>query len=117
MKTHPCLSCGVCCAFYRVSFHWSETLAESHGVPLELTKSITIHKSAMNGTNQIKPSCVALLGSVGKSTSCGIYNNRPSACRNFKASFEDGLVNKDCETARLSKGLDCLTLADWPIPI
>ncbi|HOC10952.1 MAG TPA: YkgJ family cysteine cluster protein, partial [Thermomonas sp.] len=21
---HPCLSCGACCAYFRVSFHWSE---------------------------------------------------------------------------------------------
>ena len=21
---HPCLTCGACCAHFRVSFHWSE---------------------------------------------------------------------------------------------
>ncbi|RBD09468.1 YkgJ family cysteine cluster protein, partial [Xanthomonas oryzae pv. oryzae] len=21
---HPCLTCGACCAYFRVSFHWSE---------------------------------------------------------------------------------------------
>lgn len=117
MKTHPCLSCGACCAYYRVSFHWSETMAESHGVPIGLTNSVTPHQNSMNGTNQEKPSCVALLGTVGESTSCTIYNNRPTACRTFKPSYEDGIVNRNCETARMSKGLDCLTLADWAIPI
>ena len=113
MKTHPCLSCGACCAFYRVSFHWSETMAESHGVPLELTKSSSLHKSVMNGTNEIKPSCVALLGVVGKSTSCSIYENRPSTCRTFKPSYEDGMRNQHCESARESKGLEVLTFADY----
>lgn len=113
MKSHPCQSCGACCAYYRVSFHWSETLAESYNVPVALTRGISPHKNAMNGTNQQKPSCVALLGVVGKSTSCQIYDMRPSPCRSFKPSFEDGLQNKNCEKARLSKGLGYLTLADW----
>lgn len=67
----------------------------------------------MNGTNQEKPSCVALLGVIGKVTSCKIYENRPSTCRSFKPSFEDGVQNTDCEKARLSKGLRYLNLADW----
>jgi Fe-S-cluster containining protein len=113
MKNHPCLSCGACCAYYRVSFHWSETLADSIGVPLELTKSISPHKNAMNGTNQKKPSCTSLRGVVGIATSCNIYENRPSTCRTFKPSFEDGIQNVNCEQARLSKGLEYLTVADW----
>lgn len=113
MKNHPCLSCGACCAFYRVSFHWTETLADSHGVPIELTQEISPHKNSMNGTNQKKPSCVALSGVIGTATSCDIYENRPGACRSFKASYEDGTQNKGCEEARFSKGLEHLTLADW----
>ncbi len=113
MKNHPCQSCGACCAYYRVSFHWTETSSESFGVPIELTSTISQYANAMNGTNQKTPSCVALLGVVGKSTSCGIYYNRPGACRNFAPSYENGLENTDCETARHSKGLTSLTLADW----
>ena len=113
MKTHPCQSCGACCAYFRVSFHWSETLAESHGVPIAMTSSVSAHQNSMNGTNQEKPSCVALSGIVGTATSCDIYENRPSTCRSFKPSFEDGLQNTNCEKARNSKGLKYLTLADW----
>lgn len=110
---HPCLSCGACCAFFRVSFHWTETAAESHGVPIALTKQINPYMNAMNGTDQAKPSCVALKGVIGKSTSCSIYENRPDCCRTFKASFEDGSRNEDCEKARLGKGLKVLQTSDW----
>lgn len=113
MKTHPCLSCGACCAYFRVSFHWSETSVESHGVPLELTNWVAPHQNSMNGTNQEKPKCVALLGIIGKATSCKIYENRPSACRSFQPSYENGLRNENCEKARISKGLTSLSLTDW----
>ncbi|MGZ3727172.1 MAG: YkgJ family cysteine cluster protein [Pseudobdellovibrio sp.] len=110
---HPCLSCGACCAFFRVSFHWTETAAESHGVPIALTNQISPYMNAMNGTNQAEPSCVALKGVIGEATSCSIYERRPDCCRSFKASFEDGTRNTRCEEARLSKGLKGLELSDW----
>ncbi|OFZ29218.1 MAG: hypothetical protein A2622_14280 [Bdellovibrionales bacterium RIFCSPHIGHO2_01_FULL_40_29] len=110
---NPCLSCGACCAFFRVSFHWTETSVESHGVPIALTKQISPYMNAMNGTDQVKPNCVALKGTVGESTSCGIYEYRPNCCRIFKASFEDGSRNESCDKARLSKGLKPLQTSDW----
>jgi uncharacterized protein len=113
MKNHPCQRCGACCAYYRVSFHWTETSTESFHVPIALTTGISPYVQVMNGTNQIKPNCVALVGLIGSKVSCSIYENRPGACRNFKPSYEDGLQNTDCETARTSKGLEHLTLADW----
>lgn len=57
MINHPCLSCGACCAFFRVSFHWSEILTVSHAVPAASTEKISLHTSAMNGTNQKTPRC------------------------------------------------------------
>jgi Fe-S-cluster containining protein len=113
LTPHPCLSCGACCAFYRVSFHWTETAAESHGVPIALTTQISQYVNAMDGTNQTQPSCVALKGIVGVATSCSIYEKRPNCCRIFKASFEDGAKNENCDEARLSKGLKVLSLTDW----
>jgi uncharacterized protein len=115
MKTHPCLRCGACCAYFRVSFHWTETSNESHGVPVQLTNWLTPHQNSMNGTTQANPKCVALLGVVGQATSCKIYDNRPSPCRSFKPSYEDGVRNVNCEKARTSKGLISLTSADWPV--
>ena len=39
--SHPCLTCGACCAFFRVSFHWSEADPEMGGVvPIELTEPL-----------------------------------------------------------------------------
>lgn len=111
---HPCLKCGACCAFYRVSFHWSETLQESFNVPIEKAAAITPHIMSMNGTNISQPKCESLLGDVGKSVRCVIYENRPSPCRNFSASYENGERNVRCDQARLSKGLHPLSLRDWP---
>jgi len=110
---HPCLSCGACCAFFRVSFHWTETASESHGVPMALTTQISPYMNAMNGTDQAKPSCVALKGVVGESVSCSIYEKRPDCCRTFQASFEDGSNNEACDRARLSKGLKVLQRSDF----
>ena len=67
----------------------------------------------MNGTNQEQPKCIALLGVVGEATSCEIYVNRPSCCRKFIPSYENGVQNKDCDKARLSKGLRSLTREHW----
>jgi Fe-S-cluster containining protein len=67
----------------------------------------------MVGTNEAMPRCAAFKGVVGVDSSCEIYENRPSPCRLFKPSFEDGFKNDACERARAGKGLDALTLANW----
>ena len=113
MTNHPCLKCGACCAFFRVSFHWTETYADSYGVPEGTSHAISPYVNSMNGTDQINPSCQQLRGIIGESTSCDIYANRPNACRAFKASFEDGTKNIQCDQARASKGLSELSLRDW----
>lgn len=112
-KLHPCLTCGACCNSYRVSFHYSEMLTESHGVPEELSTQTTPYQNAMNGTNQEHPRCVAFIGEVGEVSSCAIYANRPGCCRLFKASFENGECDLMCESARRGKNMAPLTLADW----
>lgn len=117
MKVHPCLKCGACCAFYRVSFHWSETLSDSFNVPDEFVNELTSHMSVMKGTNKRDPQCMALKGKVGEYVTCSIYEQRPSCCRNFKASYEDGVRNKRCDEARISKGLKPLKPQDWDTPI
>ncbi len=116
-SNHPCLKCGACCAFFRVSFHWSETFPESHEVPISRTKQISPYVNAMIGTDQKNPLCSALLGGIGKSVSCEIYANRPNCCRLFKASFEDGAKNSSCNRARTSKGIRHLTGDDWLMPV
>ncbi|MEK7357364.1 MAG: YkgJ family cysteine cluster protein [Bdellovibrionota bacterium] len=113
VKIHPCQKCGACCNSYRVSFHYSEMLTDSHGVPEGLSHQITPYQNAMTGTNQKNPRCIAFVGKVGEVSSCSIYVNRPDCCRLFKASFENGERNRDCEAAREGKSLRPLTIKDW----
>ncbi len=113
---HPCLKCGACCAHFRVSFHWSETLSESFGVPLELTEPVASHILAFKGTNNLKPRCQALVGNVGESIKCNIYENRSSTCRDFLPSYENGERNPSCDLARAAFDLPPLTIADWKNP-
>ncbi len=113
MINHPCQNCGACCAYFRVSFHWSETLSESHAVPEALTVKVSPHHSAMIGTTQKDPHCGSLKGEVGVKVQCQIYDHRPSPCREFQASFENGIKNDRCEKARTAKNMAHLTLADW----
>lgn len=113
MISHPCNSCGACCATFKVSFHWSETLSDSHAVPLHLTSGLTAHRNTMLGTDSEDPRCIALAGVVGVSSNCSIYANRPDCCRSFAASFENGNQDLRCDQARVKKGLKILTLESW----
>ena len=114
---HPCLRCGACCAFFRVAFHWSEADVITGGsVPSDLTEKLDPHRLAMRGTNATKPRCVALVGVVGEAAHCGIYEQRPSVCREVVPSWEFGTVSAQCDKARLAHGLPLLTPNDWPAP-
>ena len=67
----------------------------------------------MKGTNRENPQCVAFKGEVGSEGSCRIYDNRPSCCRDFKVSYEDGVASASCDKARNAKGLRVLEPGDW----
>jgi Fe-S-cluster containining protein len=110
---HPCQKCGACCSSFQVSFRSAEILEHSYNVPGEYTVSISKDLFALRFENPGKPRCLALQGKIGHSVSCKIYENRPSPCRNFKASFEDGTKNNRCDQARARMGLPELTLEDW----
>lgn len=113
---HPCLSCGACCASFRVSFYWREAEPKDHDqpVPEDLWSELTDNLRCMKGT-EVKhhPKCIALKGVIGEKVSCTIYSNRSSTCRNFKASFEDGIKNEKCDYARAKHGLRPLERRDW----
>ncbi|MEC7118594.1 MAG: YkgJ family cysteine cluster protein [Pseudomonadota bacterium] len=84
--SQACLSCGACCANFRVSFYWSETDEHPAGhVPAELTVPISPYHVAMHGTQLPEPRCVALTGQIGQCVSCSIYALRSSTCREFEA--------------------------------
>ena len=112
---HPCLSCGACCAAFRVSIHWSETEPNlGGGVPAELTEKIDAHRVAMRGTWERQPRCVALEAEIGRHSRCTIHPVRPSVCRAVDASWEHGAISAQCDKARTAHGLPVLTPRDWP---
>ncbi|MEQ1506596.1 MAG: YkgJ family cysteine cluster protein [Myxococcota bacterium] len=104
---HPCLTCGACCAAFRVSFYWAEP------VPEERTVRISPFRAAMAGTEGHPPRCLALGGTIGERVGCVIYADRPSPCREFAPAWEDGAPNPRCDAARRSHGLDPLDSASW----
>ncbi len=103
---NPCLSCGACCAHFRVSFHWSEAEPFLGGrTPAELTVKVAPHRLAMAGTASTKPRCTALEGRIGRAVCCSIYDRRPSPCREFEASWHNGVPSERCDRARAAHGL------------
>lgn len=85
---HPCLSCGGCCAAFRVDFSVHESSEYGGHVPASLAEPVTDFTCRMRGTDYTRPRCAALVGEVGKKASCGIYEWRPSPCREFAAGSE-----------------------------
>lgn len=110
---HPCLSCGACCAQYRVSMHWMDTDAGAGLVPQALTESFGSHQVVMRGTWEARPRCVALEAEIGVHSRCSIHALRPTACRDVVASWEHGEASPQCDRARLAHGLPALIAADW----
>lgn len=102
---NPCITCGACCAHYRASFHWSEADDAGGPVPVDLTVNVGPFRRAMRGTEHSKPCCVALEGPLGVAVRCVIYEQRPSVCREFTFSWEDGSANEKCDKARNAIGL------------
>ena len=82
---HPCLTCGACCASFRVDFSVHETEKLGGCVPDGLVVPVTDHTARMRGTDHAQPRCAALTGQVGQRAACGIYEWRPSPCREFEA--------------------------------
>jgi len=105
-ENNPCLTCGACCASFRVSFYWAETSAgQKNGVPVELTENVNDFYSCMKGTNSKTPHCIALEGQVGREVSCKIYEQRSSTCREFNIIDASGNIDAHCTKARARYGL------------
>ncbi|WP_194756775.1 YkgJ family cysteine cluster protein [Aliidiomarina indica] len=101
---NPCVTCGACCASFRVSFYWAEGDDAPAGfVPHELTEQVNSFYRCMQGTNSPTPRCVALEGTIGESVGCRIYHNRPTPCREFDASIDHS--NLRCDQARARFGM------------
>ena len=100
--THPCLSCGACCASFRVDFSVHESQAQGGRVPAGLAEEVTDHTCRMRGTDGARPRCAALGGKVGEKAHCGIYEWRPSPCREFAAGSDA------CNRVRVRHGMQAL---------
>ena len=115
---HPCLRCGACCAYFRVGFYWREAEAADHQpcVPAGTWVDLNPSRRAMKGTEvKHNPKCDQLAGKIGKDAHCTIYESRPSPCRAFEASYENGSHNERCDQARAHHGLPALRREDWSV--
>lgn len=117
MPTHPCLSCGACCAHFRIAFHWSESDPSlGGGTPAQLTEPLDVHRVVMRGTYSAPIRCVSLIGVVGTGAHCGIYAQRPSPCRELQPAWEQGQPSPQCDRARIAHGLVPLAPDHWNDP-
>ena len=83
-----CLRCGACCAGFRVDFAVQELASHGGSVPDGLADALTAHTGRLRGTDHAPPRCAALTGTVGQRVACGIYEWRPSPCREFAAGSD-----------------------------
>lgn len=102
---HPCLHCGACCASFRVDFSACELDDEGGSVPGGLAVAVTAGTWRMRGTDHARPRCAALTGTIGTRAACGIYEWRPSPCREFAPGSDA------CHQARRRHGLDTLCIS------
>lgn len=98
-ESHPCQSCGACCASYRVDFAIHELDDMGGQVPAGLAVEVNGATCRMRGTDHVPIRCAALTGKVGQAVACGIYEWRPNPCR----ELEPG--SHACEKARARHGL------------
>ena len=95
---NPCVTCGACCAYFRVSFYW----AEARALPDALIEQVSPWLGCMAGTNRPAPHCHCLHGEVGVTVECSIYAERPSPCRELTPGDER------CTRARARYGLPAI---------
>ena len=95
----PCLRCGACCAAFRVDFSIHEMEHLGGTVPAGLAVEVTGSTMRMRGTDHLPMRCAALTGKVGERAACGIYEWRPTPCRELEPG-SDG-----CGKARARHGL------------
>ncbi|MFM2112093.1 MAG: hypothetical protein RLZZ271_753 [Pseudomonadota bacterium] len=94
-----CQSCGACCANFRVDFAVYEMEGMGGNVPEGLAVEVNGSTMRMRGTDHVPIRCAALTGKLGEKIGCGIYEWRPSPCR----EFEEG--SDACNRARAKHGM------------
>jgi Fe-S-cluster containining protein len=71
-----CLTCGACCSF---SPEWPRFSSESDADLDKIPRAYV--DGNLGGMRCSGNRCTALVGEVGVSTACAIYNVRPNVCR------------------------------------
>jgi uncharacterized protein len=104
-STNPCTQCGACCASFRVDFARAELQSEGGCVPDGLAVELNASLVRMRGTDHLSPRCAALQGVIGEHAGCGIYEWRPSPCREFGLRAPVGIGDEACARARARHGL------------
>lgn len=90
---------------YRVSFYWAEADDAPGGwVPADKTEQLTPTMRCMRGTSSKTPRCEQLQGEIPGAL-CGIYENRPSVCRELEPYDADGKPTGQCARARAAHSL------------
>jgi Fe-S-cluster containining protein len=99
---NPCNGCSACCRHFRVSFYQGELDTQPGGhVPADMTAQLTPFRACMKGTESGHSSCIALQADG----LCGIYEHRPSVCREFPVFMADGSFNPECVRLRALHGI------------
>ena len=90
----PCLACGACCSY---SKDWPRFTTEDDAaldrIPPEYVKA------DLSGMRCTGDRCLALVGDIGKATSCALYEIRPDVCRACQVGDDA------CQMARARHGL------------
>ncbi|OYU43364.1 MAG: zinc/iron-chelating domain-containing protein [Burkholderiales bacterium PBB4] len=97
-----CTRCGACCACFRVDFSVEELDDRGGSTPSGLAVEVNDRIARMRGTDHTPARCAALTGHLGVGVACGIYEWRPSPCREFQEGSDA------CERARAKHGLNAL---------
>lgn len=71
-----------------MDFSVFELDSEGGRVPDGLADTLNDHTARMRGTDYVPVRCAALGGSLGEKVGCGIYEWRPSPCREFAEGSE-----------------------------
>lgn len=110
LNSNPCLTCGVCCTHFRVSFYFGEVDSQPGGfVPQHRVIPISPFRVAMKGTELGFGRCNALTGQIGLNIGCEIYDIRPNVCREFPV-FIDNKINPECNRLRLKNNMEELVV-------
>lgn len=93
-EANPCMSCGACCAHFRIMLYADEVSPVG-----QLSRALVEPVGGvfcMKGTDKFPPRCIALEGELGQAVRCTIYADRPQVCREFNEYELDGSPNTRC---------------------